>query len=497
MRLNPWPRAWTERWRAMRTRQWRRRLDRRDARTARRVERGSSATASSRTLVLLTLTTGWEPAVGRAIAANPSTPVWCLRRLAFRQWDVAAEVAKNPRTPDSVLARLAVTSPTSQWAVRAAVATQPRTPPEVLSRMALYSAPRLKIFVAANPNLPTKEVDRLLTDDDAYVRGVAAGNPSASPEALARLAQPMADRPWVLRAAAANPSCPQDVAEQVLTWLALGGAGNGDPRFDPISCDGHPGDTSMPIFTWYREAARRANPDEHPLWRVRAVITMSLERIPTPMLGRLADDPRPEVRRSAARFKELSWGRLRDLRQDVDPGVRQVADRAMQNKRTNPTPTARRRRTVRWVRAVLIAGVITSTLHYIPGGGGSGPAVSPSTPSFLNGGDSIGGLPSGAETPTDHATLPGAGSLVAGHVVGVDLDYLTVTSTSVGLDIAVPTVLVTDAGDPVDGDLVVDAGSTRTVIFSAPADSSLTITVRPVGAKGPMSKLLVHFGSNR
>ena len=102
---------------------------------------------------------------------------------------------------------------------------------------------------------------------------------------------------------------PSRLADETLTWIALGGTGNTDPTFDPLTCTGHPGDTTVNVWTWYRQAAIETGEgaEMHPLWRVRSAITSSWPRIPGRVLMTLAVDPQPEVRLSVSRFKELTF----------------------------------------------------------------------------------------------------------------------------------------------------------------------------------------------
>jgi hypothetical protein len=167
--------------------------------------------------------------------------------------------------------------------------------------------------------------DALLRNPSPFVRAVAAASSSAPAGALARLGADLAQPAWVLRAVAANPACPPGVADQVLTWLALGGPVGQDPKFDPLTCTGHPADTSIPVFTWYAQQARGSGAVRHPLWRVRAAIVPSLNKVPIHVASELCRDPRPEVRRTAARLVGIPPRLVREMTHDADPTVARTA----------------------------------------------------------------------------------------------------------------------------------------------------------------------------
>lgn len=249
------------------------------------------------------------------MATSPRMPralLWCL---LFHKWDVRAALAANPRTP---VLLLRVLRWTTDWAVCAAIAANPAATPRLLDRLVSGEPPRVRLYAATNPSLIPQLADRLLADPDPYVRGVAATHPATSGDALARLADGMTERAWILRRIAAHPACPAQTSDELLTWLALGGAGNADPMFDPVECTGHPGDTSAPAFAWYRQQAQRAGADEHPLWRVRAAVLGSGGRISANRAWALARDPRPEVRRVIARAGLLPLNIRLELRRDTD-----------------------------------------------------------------------------------------------------------------------------------------------------------------------------------
>lgn len=330
-------------------------------------------------------------ALARALAANPRLPRPLLWSLALRRWDVRAAVAANPRCP-RLLLRIMLGS--TDWAVGAAVARNPAASPRLLKLLANAALPCVKMYLAANPALTSPVADRLLADRDPYVRGVAAAHPAASAAALRRLADGMNEQAWILRRIAVNRSCPAELADQLLTWITLGGPGNADPAFDPLECTGHPGDTSVPEYTWYRDEAKRTEDELHPLWRVRAAILPVTGRVSKRRGWRLARDPRPEVRRAIAGATRLSLDLRVELRHDADPVTARLADA---ESAVPGTHVARDRRTVRIIiglavpiaiagagfnilaenhlspkpSATVISGmpVVTKLVRQLPGGG--------------------------------------------------------------------------------------------------------------------------------
>jgi hypothetical protein len=306
---------------------------RRARRLAAQVARASDPATSRPRLFAMAVFGGRKTPIARALAGNRSTPRLCLRAFAHGPWDVAAAVAGNASTPQRVLA--GSFTHREAWAVRSALARNASAPGVALQRLANSYEVVVRMRVSANPTLPSETVDALLRDRDVYVRAVAAGNPKATAAGLEQLARPMAEPAWVLRAAAANPACPRALSDEILTWIALGGTGNTDPTFDPLTCTGHPGDTTVNLWSWYRQAAieNGEGAEMHPLWRVRSAITSSWPLIPGRVLMTLAVDPQPEVRLSVSRFKELTFVRLKHLARDVDPGVAAGAVRAIKQKR--------------------------------------------------------------------------------------------------------------------------------------------------------------------
>jgi hypothetical protein len=114
----------------------------------------------------------------------------------------------------------------------------------------------------------------------------------------------------------------------LLTWLSLGGAEHADPMFDPVACTGHPADTRVTEWAWYREQAGGKAAERHALWRVReSVVYAGL--LTYDHVWVLARDPRPEVRRTIAAQRWRMLNILLELRRDADPAVASMAAAAL------------------------------------------------------------------------------------------------------------------------------------------------------------------------
>ena len=262
-----------------------------------------------------------NPALSRALAANPSLPrplLWYLGR--FSRWDVAVEVALNPRCSRRTHRWQAAYW---HWGVRAALASNPLVDLRVLRRLVTgyQHESSLMLHVAASPTLDPELVGILLSHATWYVRGVAAAHPAASADQLRHLADGLTAPAWVLRGVAANPSCPPDLSDQLLTWIALSGPGHSDPMFDPRECTGHPGNTEGALPAWYMDEARRPGAYKHPLWRVRAAVATANARVPIEQVRQLSRDPRPEVRRSVAGLVGVPVRNVKEMMGDADAFV--------------------------------------------------------------------------------------------------------------------------------------------------------------------------------
>jgi len=408
-----------------------------------------------------------SPDVQRALASNPASSPRVLKRVVRRgRWDVQMRALVHPACPVSVVRRLARDG---AWAVRATLARDPRTPADILDRFATDVRP-VRLALAANPAASPATMMLLLGEGDEYVRGVAAANPAAPPGGLVALAAGLTEPSWTLRNIARNPACPPDLSEEVLTWLALGGSGRGNPTFDPDRCFGHPGDPEISQWYWYREAATAdRTPETHSLWRVRHMVATQ-DRVPYPALELLARDPQLEVRRAVARFDTLSITLLDEMCGDEDEVVARLARTTLERKQAGLRQRPVHKR-VSTVRAGLVAlGVVALVLLALAvrddGKGDDTVGVRAlDVPALVGGGAAPPFV--GATTVTD---LPGGGHLTVGLVVtgdGVD-DTLGLYFQGGTTSITVTGVSLEGAeGDltPLDAIFTLDAGGTEEVTW--------------------------------
>jgi hypothetical protein len=424
-----------------------------------KIARAADPATARSALYALAIVSGRRTQVARALAGNPSTPQLCLRVFAHGPWDVAAAVAGNASTPQGVLARSFMHRPA--WAVRSALAANSAAPSQALQRLAGGSEVAVRMHVAASWQLPSQTVDALLRDTSPYVRAVAAGNPQASAAALEQLARPMTEPTWVLRAAASNTSCPPALAAEILTRVADGAAGNTDPTFDPLTCTGHPGDTTLDVTDWYRQIALKNASDGaeiHPLWRVRSALTTSWARIGGKVLMTLSTDPRPEVRLSVAQFKDLSFVRLKHLARDADPEVAAAAVRATKQKRKT-TPIWRWYAIRRLIMVPLLLGLLVLA-SIIGGHVGSSSAPSPRQVTAYWNGPTDNGLPQ---------QLVGEGLVLAEPLDTQGESRLTISAGSIALNIQFPFTVLNVFGTPLGTDVRLGRYSSVTVILNPPA----------------------------
>jgi hypothetical protein len=245
-------------------------------------------------------------------------------RLAFTngRWDVRRNAVRHPNASRTQLAHQARSR---FWAVRAEVATNPTTSSATRARLAHDIAP-VAMVVAGSAFTPSEIIDQLLTHDDPFVRGVAAGNVNASREALTQLGETMAEESWVLRRLAVNSTLPHELSGELLAWLSLGGAGEDDPEFDPVRCTGEPPGSDHNAEHWYRNRAGAVErPELDALWKVRAAAASVGGRTTTARLRLLARDAHAEGRWAAARFPDLDLNILRELAHDENASVATTA----------------------------------------------------------------------------------------------------------------------------------------------------------------------------
>ncbi len=158
---------------------------------------------------------------------------------------------------------------------RASVAGCPTTHPAILTNLCGDDSAPVRLALVGNPSTPAPIIDDFLRNDtpwttpvgstspadriaaaadpspSRWIRGLAAGNPKATPEALRRISHGLVAPPWVLGAVARNPACPADLADELLTWLALGGAGTGSATFDPRTCLDNPLDRELNAQSYF------------------------------------------------------------------------------------------------------------------------------------------------------------------------------------------------------------------------------------------------------
>jgi hypothetical protein len=298
------------------------------------------------------------PAARRRRAADPATSARTLRRIGrSRRWDVRALVAGNPSCPATTRARLARDR---EWAVRAAVAACPAGDAMLLAALVDDVAP-VRLELAGNPSCPRDVVLRLLDGADPWVAGLAAGHPAVPPDRLRALCTDLAAPPWALRLAAVNPACPQEQTDEVLTWLALGGAHGADPTFHPRTCFVPPEapTATVPHRPWPQVEQERdpAAAPVHALWPVRRAAARP--GIPRSVATALARDPHPRVRQAASWIASTRSRTLRELADDADPATAAAAARRISLRTGQPTHVRTRPRVVvtTVVAMVLVAGV--------------------------------------------------------------------------------------------------------------------------------------------
>jgi len=402
------------------------------------------------------------------------------------RWDAGAAVAANPRCPMRLHRRLAFHW---AWAVRAALAANPAVRSDVL-RLIVYDAeraPHVALYAGANPALDAPMAEALLRHSSPFVRAVAAASSATPADALARLGTDMAQPAWVQRAVAANAACPADVADQLLTWLALGGPVHQDPTFDPLRCTGHPADTSVPSTTWYAQQARRPGAVTHPLWRVRAAIVPSSDRVLIDVAGQLCRDPRPEVRRTAARLIGIPPHLVKEMTRDADPVVARMASSVRRKNRRRAWARRWKRGLPRLVRIGLPVAVITSL-------GLSSALHETSPPGQLD-------LPAAVSAPACTFSVPTAkisggpiALLTGGGFISCQMPsqggyaQVTVSAGSVGMTVRAPGSLQSSSGVALASSEHVAANQTITFDIE-PLSPTTGVAIIPDGGSAPVIHL--------
>jgi hypothetical protein len=376
-------------------------------------------------------------------------------------------------------------------AVEVAAAAHPRASSVLMNRLGHFTEPWLRLSIATNPSAPLEAIDMLLADRDPYVRRVAAAHPLVTAEGLRRLCADFSQPAWILRAAATNPACPADLADQLLTWLALGGAGASDPHFDPIACTGQPDSTEVHASVWYANAARQEGAETHALRRVRATVPIARTRIPIAILKLLARDPRAEVRRQSARFRALPFPVLRELVVDRDPTVARLAESALRDKPKERGKRARRLvlRGLPIVVFVLVANSwidsrATPSITGLSAPGATSPSISSGSTGYIGTVQVADGVSLPATIAGDR-TVTGGGTIEAGTFIGPtnlpNLPFISVAAGTVSLDVSVPGAFtfgpsVTAASSPLR------VAANQQTVLVLPADpTSINVTVDAPG----------------
>ncbi len=468
------------------------------AAAAARIEIAGNPASSKRELWRLAMRIRKGRAIGRALGANPNCPrtlMWLFARRGA--WDVAAAIAANANCPRRVQATLARSQ---YWAVRASLAANPAARQEMLLALSrsYMAAPQVSLGLATNPSLDTGLVDSLLRHENRYVRRVAAAHPAASAAGLARLGEGLSEPAWTLRAIAANPSCPADLSDQLLTWLALGGPVHADPIFDPVACTGHPADTRSSAASWYAQQAEDLWASKHALWRVRAAITSPAGQLPADQVRLLSRDPRTEVRRTAVRLRGAPISVVVELSDDADS---QVAGHADLRVKASPKAVSKYRRRIalrlRFSPLILVVIIGFQMLGQHLSGSLFGPDASrthvpagTTTPGELN--CTPGLRPDGGSPVGMARTLPGGGQLLCGSGHGAGFPFIEVITGDRALVIKVLTGTVTLAGRPVADPLRLASGKTSQ--FHLPsARSTVVMSITP--RSGAKSVFALNFGS--
>jgi hypothetical protein len=122
--------------------------------------------------------------------------------------DAAKAEAAKAGLPYEVYAALARHE---EWEVRAELARNPAAPPDVLALLSHDSDSDVIEALAGNPGLPVEALAEFARSDDYSRRRIAARHPHAPPDMLAALARD--DDNDVLEAVAQNPSAGPDIAE--------------------------------------------------------------------------------------------------------------------------------------------------------------------------------------------------------------------------------------------------------------------------------------------
>jgi hypothetical protein len=267
-----------------------------------------------------------------------------LKNAAFlrsRSACVMRELAVHPRT--GRFGRWLV-SRNDHSSVVARLATRTDLSGTIKSRLCSPKWMAIAVNAASNPTIETRYLRKLAASHRAvdlalltnyrcpdslvlqatrgelgpFLKSVALRHPSVGEATLRYAAQDLGQPAWILTSITRNPNCPEDLSDSILTWLAIGGAGDTDPLFDPLTEAGNPGSTKITRAVNIAEVAVQEG-FSSALGCVRAAHAQRFRQLETDSLMALANDPAIVVRLRAAQFKLRRS--LKDLIDDAEPSV--------------------------------------------------------------------------------------------------------------------------------------------------------------------------------
>jgi hypothetical protein len=262
------------------------------------------------------------PAARRIIAARTDLPPRLCRKLGKdRHWSVRAVIAASPSIPKRDLLRLRRDKAAGVASVAVSNSTLRiwRLP---LDPKGLLVHGSVVLGVSQNQQLTTRQWRKLWKRSDSYVRGNLAANQAMPEELRTKMLQELDEPGWVLRKLANNPALPESQRDELLTWLAVGGA-RGDTQFDPVTDTGNPPQPEEQPISRLRAFLASLKP-ERPWWTY-TLARDRVERMPRSLdekaLGIFSSDPSPAVRRAIVGFSPLPTDLVISLAHDPNPWV--------------------------------------------------------------------------------------------------------------------------------------------------------------------------------
>ena len=313
-----------------------------------------------------------SPAIARALAARPDLSRWSRQALSgHNRWDVRAVLAGRQDISAGDFRRL---KKTTDWAVLGALSAN-RALTAIQLAQIREPHPAIALAKVRHTNCPTTILLNAISvwNPDPYLRAVALRHPAVDVATLQAAAEDLRAPAWVLSSIARNPSCPSDVRDGLLAWIAVGGSGSSDPMFDPVTGVGHPGDTRTD-----RSVALTALADvRSPVAIFRLAWARARSTLGLSALQMLARDPDPAVRQRAAQFTNRLA--LKALAEDADASV---AQQALSLLPTVPKESWRARGTAMRSLSPLL-GRLAVVIVIAAGANGIGSISNPSTPDPL------------------------------------------------------------------------------------------------------------------